>query len=227
MKRRTFLLSVGGVAAGSGAIVSSGAFSSVEAERSVTVETTGDANGLLGIAPFGSPDAVSSNATEYVNAPDGGTVSINIDGISKNAVTNIDRLLQVTNNGTGSVVVGFNNQYAIEQGDYDTPPGGWGYAVSADKSAAVVIWASPLPSNMDKSLDEVRPNLVSTGFDGSTLADGRMDDEVDKKAERRIDTGEQLHIGAIVDTRRSTVEDNPLPDSLGQTFSLFAGTPDT
>lgn len=226
MRRRNFLLALGGVAAGSGTILGTGAFSSVEAERSVTVETTGDANGLLGIAPFGDPDATSSNASDYVNAPDGGTVAIDIDDINQNAITQIDRLLQVTNNGTDTVEVGFDNQYAIDQGDYTTPPGGWGYAVSADESAAVVIWASPLPSTMDKSLDEVRPDLVSTGFDGSTLADGRMDDEVDEKEERRIATGEQLHIGAIVDTRQSTVEEHSLPDELDQTFSLFAGKVD-
>ncbi|ELZ43316.1 hypothetical protein C463_09715, partial [Halorubrum californiense DSM 19288] len=115
------------------------------------------------ITPF--PD--SANA-DYVTAPADGTVEIDItgegtvapgEGVNRNAITEIDRLLEVTNNGTQSVAVGFNNQYAIEKGDYGDPPGGWGYAVSDDESAVTVIWASPLPSDMEKSLEEVRPDL--------------------------------------------------------------------
>lgn len=228
MRRRSLIVALGGVVAGSSTVLGTGAFSTVSAERSVTVETVGDGNALLGIAPFGGPDAPSSNASEYVSAPDGGTVAIDIDGVNQNAITTIDRLLRVTNNGEETVEVGFDDQYAIDEGDYDTPPGGWGYAVNADESAAVVIWACPHPSNMSKSLEEVRPDLVSTGFGGtSTLVDGRINDQVGKKESRRIDPGERIHIGAIVDTRESTVEENPIPSELGQTFALFAGTPDS
>ena len=226
MNRRTVLIGLGGLAAGGGALVGTGAFDTVEAERTVTVETAGDADAFLGITPF--PD--SENA-DYVTAPEDGTVEIDITdegtdapgaGVNENAITAIDRLLEVTNNGTQSVAVGFNDQYAIEEGDYDDPPGGWGYAVSDDESAVIAIWASPLPGNMDKSLEEVRPDLVSTGFTGSTLVDGRIDNEVANNEERTIDPGESLHIGAVVDTRESTVEEEPIPEELDGTVSIFA-----
>ena len=228
MNRRAALLGLGGVVAGGGALLGTGAFTTVEAERTIAVETAGDADAFLGIAPF--PD--SANA-DYVTAPEDGTVEIDItgegtdavgEGVNEKAVTAIDRLLEVTNNGTQSVAVGFDSQYAIDNGDYDTPPGGWGYAVSDDESAVAVIWASPLPSDMDKSLEEVRPELVSTGFTGSTLVDGRIDDEVDEKEDRTIDPGERLHIGAVVDTRKSTIEEEPIPDQLDGTVSIFADT---
>ena len=126
MKRRTVLVGLGGLFAGSGALLGTGAFTTVEAERTVTVETAGDADAFLGITPF--PD--SANA-DYVTAPEDGTVEIDItgegtpgEGVNENAITAIDRLLEVTNNGTQSVAVGFNDQYAIDEGDYDTPPGG-------------------------------------------------------------------------------------------------------
>lgn len=226
MNRRTVLIGLGGLAAGGGALVGTGAFDTVEAERTVTVETAGDADAFLGITPF--PD--SENA-DYVTAPEDGTVEIDITdegtdapgaGVNENAITAIDRLLEVTNNGTQSVAVGFNDQYAIEEGDYDDPPGGWGYAVSDDESAVIAIWASPLPGNMDKSLEEVRPDLVSTGFTGSTLVDARIDNEVANNEERTIDPGESLHIGAVVDTRESTVEEEPIPEELDGTVSIFA-----
>lgn len=47
MKRRTFVLGLGATVAGGGAVVGSGAFSSVEAERTVTVETANDNNAYL------------------------------------------------------------------------------------------------------------------------------------------------------------------------------------
>ncbi|WP_199239068.1 hypothetical protein [Halorubrum sp. GN11GM_10-3_MGM] len=228
MNRRAALTGLVGIVAGGGALLGTGAFTTVEAERTVTVETAGDADAFLGITPF--PD--SANA-DYVTAPADGTVEIDItgegtdapgEGVNRNAITEVDRLLEVTNNGTQSVAVGFNNQYAIENDDYGDPPGGWGYAVNDDESAVTVIWASPLPSDMEKSLEEVRPDLVSTGFTGSTLVDGRIDDEVDKKEDRTINPGESLHIGAVVDTRERTIEEEPIPDQLDGTVSIFADT---
>lgn len=47
MKRRNFILGLGVTVAGSGVAVGSGAFSSVEAERTVTVETATDDNAYL------------------------------------------------------------------------------------------------------------------------------------------------------------------------------------
>lgn len=232
MNRRDVVIGLAGLIAGGGALVGTGAFDTVEAERSVAVETAGDADAFLGIEPFpGSPNS------DYVDAS-GDTIVIDITetgtdapgaGVNENAVTAIDRLLMVTNNGTQDAFVGFSDQYAIDEGDYTEAetPGGWGYAVADDESAAVVLWASPLPSTIDKSLgEEVRPDLTTTGFDGSTLVDGRNDDEVEEKAEREIGPGESVHIGAIVDTRESTVEDNSLPDELDDTVRLFADTTD-
>lgn len=47
MKRRNFVVGLGAFAAGGGVTVGSGAFSSVEAERTVTVETAGDDEAYL------------------------------------------------------------------------------------------------------------------------------------------------------------------------------------
>jgi len=228
MNRRRVAVGLGGLIAGGGMLVGTGAFTAVEAQRTVSVETTGDANALLSIAPF--PE---SDNQDYVTAPDDGVVQITITGddtdapgagVNTNAVTVIDRLLQLTNNGTQRAAVGFRDEYALAEGDYDESelPGGWGYAISADRSAAVVLWACPVPGQMDKTLSAVRPRLNTTGFGGSTtLVDGRNDDEVGEVDPRTIAPGEALHVGAIVDTRERTIEDG-LPGSIDETATLLA-----
>lgn len=233
MKRRDAIIGIGGLMAGSGALVGTGAFTSVQADRSVSVETATDSAAALQIIKAqddaGDP---TPNGDEYID-DSGGTIEIDLTGtsngatgVNQNAITNIDRLLQVTNNGTQEVAVGFNDQYAIDQGDYGDDenklPGGWAYAVDSDESAVVVVWMSPFPPFDDDTLEGVRPDLTTTGFDGSTLVDGRNDAEVEDRTERTIATGERLHVGAIVDTRSSTIADNPIPSELDSTITFSA-----
>jgi hypothetical protein len=196
-----------GLAAGGGAIASTGAFSQVGAQRSVTVGTAGDAGANLGIEPF--EDSPNNN---YVNAPANGTVEINVESANEDAITSIDRLLQVTNNGSQEIYIGFDNQYgtnppANKTQIIDNLPAGWGYAVNEDKSAVIVVWASPLEENMDNTYQEVRPDLVTTGFDSSsTLVSGNtIRGEVNDRSERKIGSGERVHVGAVIDTRNTTI----------------------
>ena len=185
----------------------------MEADRTVSVDTAGDANALLAIEP-------GAEGSNHVTT-DSGAVKIDIASVNPNAVTAIDQLLTITNNGEETIEVGFDNEYAIQEGDYDEPPGGWGYATNGAEDAASVVWASPLPGDMDKTLREVRPELVTTGFDGgSTLVDGRIDHEVEKKAERTISPGKSLNVGIVVDTRDSTVP--TIPPELDATIEIYA-----
>lgn len=204
MNRRSAIIGMAGLAAGGGVIASTGAFSQVGAQRSVTVATAGDARANLEIERF-----AGSQNSSYVEDI-GDTVGIDIQDINQNAITNIDNLLQVGNNSTEEIAVGFDNQYSLQDGNIDRLPGGWGYTVNNDETAAIVLWMSPLPSSVDdKSLDDLRPGLSSTGFGGTELVSGSaVDDEVgkiDHDPGRKINPGTQLHVGAIVDTRDDTV----------------------
>jgi hypothetical protein len=214
LRRRSVIVGLGSLVAGLGTVVGSGAFSSVSADRTVSIETTGDSDALLRIE-------AGDDGSEYVDDTSG-TVEVAVEEANDNAVTAVDRLLEVTNNGAEEVTVGFDNEYAINQGDYSEPPGGWGYVANDTESAAAVVWASPFPKSKSKSLSDIRPDLVSTGFDGSTLADGRMDDEVEDKSERTIEAGKSLNVGIVIDTRDSTIEENTVPDALDSTVSLYA-----
>ena len=74
VSRRRTILGLGGLLAAGGAVVSTGAFDTVEAERSGTVETAGDAAALLGIEP-------ADGASEFTEITDG-TVEIDLTSSS-------------------------------------------------------------------------------------------------------------------------------------------------
>jgi hypothetical protein len=103
------LAALGSVAVGGAAAVSTGAFTSVEADRDVTVSVADDADAYLGLQSAGS-----ANADAFVNN-NGGTVSLDLSssgnggtGLNKNAETRIDDLLVVSNQGTQLVNVWVN-----------------------------------------------------------------------------------------------------------------------
>lgn len=121
MNRRNVLVGLGTIVAGGGAALGTGAFSTVEAERTATISTVGDASGYLAIEshPNNSDDSVDPNnpdadsGTPYLSlSTDGelsfnfngsGTPSTSADGLNRNALSQFDDLLQITNNGPNSV----------------------------------------------------------------------------------------------------------------------------
>ncbi|WP_336038248.1 hypothetical protein [Halobacterium yunchengense] len=109
MQRRKFIAGVGSLAAASAAAMGTGAFTSVSANRSLSVEVADDADALLGI-----DDIDDSANSEYVTT-EGNTVSIDISsaeggtGLNDEATTTIDDLLKITNQGTQDVYVWAEN----------------------------------------------------------------------------------------------------------------------
>ncbi len=104
MERRKFLFGIGTVAAGGAAAMGTGAFTSVSANRSLTIETADDADALLALEAEATP-----NGNEYVDE-NGGAISIDIstadgDGVNDDARTIVRNLFQATNNGTQNVYV--------------------------------------------------------------------------------------------------------------------------
>ena len=116
MNRRNVLIGLGGLVAGGGALIGTGAFDTVEAERTVNVETAGDAAALLAFSPADRDDDTGDGAgtdpdfNEYVPDPGEGTIEINLDGntegadgLNQNARTRLENLVVVTNQGTQNV----------------------------------------------------------------------------------------------------------------------------
>ncbi|EMA32373.1 hypothetical protein [Halobiforma nitratireducens] len=105
MKRRSFIVAAGGVAAG-GLTLGTGAFSTVEAERTVEVEIAHDAEAYLSIEFGPEVSEISEQFTEDV----GNQIALDInslanvdgtgDGANMGAVTTFDELFRITNAGS-------------------------------------------------------------------------------------------------------------------------------
>ncbi|MWV40341.1 hypothetical protein [Natrialba sp. INN-245] len=127
MNRRNVLIGLGTIVAGGGAALGTGAFSTVTAERTVSVETAGDASAFLALtAAPGAEDYVTENGTLEIDI--GGNDG---DGINQNALTTFDELVQIENQGTNTVetitvtIQGDNGEEEllslVEDFDGDTP----------------------------------------------------------------------------------------------------------
>lgn len=92
MNRRNVLIGLGAVAAGGGAVLGSGAFSQVEANRSLTVSTTADSGAYLALSPgdYSSTEA-GDNAGEDV-------LQINVSKLNDDAVTTLEGAFNIENN---------------------------------------------------------------------------------------------------------------------------------
>jgi hypothetical protein len=85
-----------------------GAFSSVEAERSVSVEVADDNNAYLGLAAE-RDDIISDDGSDGQLSIDLGsqTTSKGGEGFNEDAVTEIEGVFKITNQGTQEVGAGF------------------------------------------------------------------------------------------------------------------------
>jgi len=102
--RRSVLIGLGALTVGGGAVFGTGAFSSVEAERSVSVSTTGDGDALLAFdveTTFNGVDDGGEDVVEF-NFGDGDNGG---NDLNQDAETTFDDVLEVTNNGNDGVVL--------------------------------------------------------------------------------------------------------------------------
>ena len=138
--RRKFLLGTGAAATGGSALLGTGAFTSVEAARSVSVDVVGDADAYLRLAPCTDDDGNEKPNGDYVYGHSNGTISIDLsssnpetenelgDGVNPEALTRIDNILEICNQGTQDICVDFAvdvpeiqgevpDRYDFEEGD--------------------------------------------------------------------------------------------------------------
>ena len=86
MNRRNVLIGLGTVAAGGGAVLGTGAFSTVEAERTVDMQTSGDSDAQVQLSISGG--LAGSNGND--------TISINEQDINADAITKYPGALEIT-----------------------------------------------------------------------------------------------------------------------------------
>ncbi|ELY76190.1 hypothetical protein [Natrinema pallidum] len=105
MQRRKFVIGMGALASGTAAVIGTGAFSSVEADRQVDVQVTEDANAYLGLDNSGEANDMYFDTTgdEYaVDFTDSGNGG---NGVNPNADTVAEDVFTITNQGTQPVEV--------------------------------------------------------------------------------------------------------------------------
>jgi hypothetical protein len=104
MKRRKLLFSIGTVA-GTGGIVGTGAFTSVSANRDVTVAVADDASGYLGLAPSGGSNGTFATMADDTLALAFDETAVGGQGLGTDSVYDFDDVFEVTNQGTQPIYV--------------------------------------------------------------------------------------------------------------------------
>jgi hypothetical protein len=130
MQRRKILAALGSLAAGGAATVGTGAVTSVTADRTATVNVAGDGSAYLKLVPgddTGSPTSPSGPNAAYAEYNGDDELELNLDGnasggfsgtqgdgVNPNAVTDIDEVFYIANQGTQEVYV-----YIEDSGNHD------------------------------------------------------------------------------------------------------------
>jgi|AntDeeMetagen681_2_1112603.scaffolds.fasta_scaffold00539_4 hypothetical protein len=94
MNRRNVLVGLGTIVAGGGGALATGAFSQVQAERTIAVETTGDEGAYLGLTANNTNIASSSSTSQ---------LTLTINQLNENALTEFEGVFTITNNGNDPV----------------------------------------------------------------------------------------------------------------------------
>ena len=123
MNRRTLLKALGAVGAGGAAVTGTGAFTNVTADRTATVSVEGDANAYLSLS------GTSNENDEYLTT-NSGELGIDLDsgnavpgggtGVNANAITVIENLFEVRNQGTQEITVEATPLTFLEKESGDT-----------------------------------------------------------------------------------------------------------
>jgi len=176
MNRRNVLLGLGAIVAGGGATLGTGAFSSVSAQRSATIETAGDASAFLGIEAHSSrsdeaqdpndPDASSgtpyltltSNDILEFNFDGSGTPTIDGSGLNRNATTEFENLIVLSNQG--SQTVSLNITLVDSDGNTATEDDAFSAYASAESTATSISSGDPIDGSASLTAGE----SVDVGF---------------------------------------------------------------
>ncbi len=108
MKRRNVLAALGAISAGGTIVTGTGAFTSVEANRDVSVQVADDANAFLRMAAAGEGnDAyVTTSGGELGIDLTSNNDAVSGEGVNANATTVIADLFEIQNQGTQEIEVG-------------------------------------------------------------------------------------------------------------------------
>jgi hypothetical protein len=108
MNRRNVLVLLAVVAISGGLIAGTGAFSQVEADRTVSISTAGDSAALLSLSVDTSYNGINDTSTTD-GANSESTIQIDLEEINDDATTTFNDTLTIENNGNNSVDLSIND----------------------------------------------------------------------------------------------------------------------
>ncbi len=108
MNRRNVLVGLGGIVASGGALLGTGAFSTVEAQRTVTVDTAGDASALIALNE-GSSSMVTTDGDGLLQIDLSGSNWNDASGVNSDATITITDAFTVENNSDDPVDISFSD----------------------------------------------------------------------------------------------------------------------
>ena len=110
MKRRSFLLGAGSAAAGGSALIGTGAFSRIDAQRSVTVQVAEDPNAYLGMNDCIGDDGNPTPNSSFADLDDLGHLRVDMgesgnggSGVNSESISWFDNVFQLCNQGKEDV----------------------------------------------------------------------------------------------------------------------------
>ncbi|WP_136690115.1 hypothetical protein [Halorhabdus amylolytica] len=193
MHRRKYLATLGSLAAGGIAAIGTGAFTSVSADRAVSVQVANDSNAFLGLVSGDTGLVKESNGTLQINldGTDTGASGVNFD-----AVTQIgshenpanEHAFKIVNQGTQSLMLKMNYYFT----DTDWLDGGAGQSFinftvydTGDSPTGSSSQSFPIQNGYNK--DYPLPHPTGSGFGSNT-------------EDYRFNVGEEYYMVITVDT---------------------------
>lgn len=134
LNRRNTLIGLGTIVAGGGAALGTGAFSTVEADRTVNFGTTDDSDALLAFE-------VNSETLEGEDGEDG-QIEIDVNDLNENATTTFEGAITVTNNGENDIELSIENvpgDMTIKHGEEDLAENAVGIGSTDDLDLDVIF----------------------------------------------------------------------------------------
>lgn len=156
MQRRKFVIGTGALASGAAAVIGTGAFTSVEADRQVDVQVAEDADAYLGLDNSGEANDAyfdtsgDEYAVDFADSGNGGS------GVNPNADTVAEDVFTITNQGTQAVEVSLSTS-----GDLSTQSPG---SISAPSSDGITVALAADDSDTDGTYELGTGESVNVDF---------------------------------------------------------------
>jgi len=196
------LAALGSVAVGGATAVSTGAFTSVQADRTVSVSVADDSDALLAFDASGSTNRAYANTSgqaisiDISDSNDSGFAGEDPSGVNADALTQILDIFEVRNQGTQAAVVYVDPTSVPENQRTKNPSGGFGIDPQASSRPNGDFTKSDGVTAVDDQISLT--HIYDQDFPSGTTYYGGGDDALEEYV---LEPGESFDFGLYVDTR--------------------------